>query len=208
MIAPDGDDVKQLKSEHPNTNFSEFNEQIVTEEARPLLMPANIATGNSSKYNYASGRLDNQSYDHDNVIDRDDLENIIIEPVFEQWLRETLSEMSGIAPSDIDLAEYDHEWHWDRRGHVDPSKESASQDKDLRNGSLSFPTMYAQQGRDWRAEFQKQADSLGITLAEFQRLIRRALYEQSLPAPSAGDEDGDEDDDEQEENKTAASAAD
>lgn len=175
--------IGQVKAEHPSTTLADYNEQIVAEEARPLLMPANIATGNSSKYNYASGRLDNQSYDLANVVDRDDLRIIVIEPVFNAWLRETLAEMSGVSPSSIDLSLYPHEWHWDTRGHVDPSKESASQDTDLRNGSLTFPTLYAKQGRDWRTEFFKQAEALGMTFEEFQEQLRKSLLGAVAAAP-------------------------
>jgi len=195
MIAPDGYTLGQVKAEHPATTLAEYNEQIVAEEARPLLMPANIATGNSSKYNYASGRLDNQSYDLSNMIDRDDIRIVIIEPVFAAWLRETLSEMSGISPRDIDLGQYPHEWHWDTRSHVDPSKESAAQDRDLRNGSLTYPTLYAKQGRDWRTEFTKQADALGMTLEEYQQALRGLLF---AKATGPGEQDDDEDEDQEE----------
>jgi capsid protein len=170
----------------------------VAEEGRPLLMPANIASGNSSKYNYASGRLDNQSYELCNDVDREDVENFFLEPAFEQWLRETLAELTGTPPSAIDPQNYPHEWHWDTRGHVDPAKEANAQDTDLRNGTISFPSLYARQGLDWRTEFTKQAQSLGLSLEEFQQLLRRALYERSLPAgtggqgPGAGDDSADD----------------
>lgn len=189
LTLPPSYELGQVKAEHPATTLPEYNEQIVAEEARPLLMPANIATGNSSKYNYASGRLDNQSYDLSNVVERDDLRIIVIEPVFAAWLRETLSEISGIAPSDINLADYPHEWHWDTRGHVDPAKESASQDKDLHNGSLTFPTLFAAQGKDWRTEFAKQAEALGISLEEYQALLRKALFSQGAESTTQVDQE-------------------
>lgn len=201
LTLPPGYKINQVKAEHPSTTLADYNEQIVAEEARPLLMPANIATGNSSKYNYASGRLDNQSYDMAGTIDRDDVRIIIVEPVFAFWARETLSEMSGIAPSDIDLSEYPHEWHWDTRGHVDPSKESNAQDTDLRNGSLTYPTLYAKQGKDWRSEFKRQAQALNMTLEEYQEQLRKALFAKATPAVPPTNQD-----DEEEENNGTPTA--
>lgn len=196
MVLPGGYKIGQIKAEHPTTTLADYNEQIVAEEARPLLMPANIATGNSSKYNYASGRLDNQSYDLANTIDRDDLRIVIVDPVCAFWLRETLSAKSGIAPRDINLADYPHEWHWDTRGHVDPSKESASQDTDLKNGSLTFPTLYAKQGRDWRTEFAKQAEALGMSFEEYQEALREVLLKSGSASRTNAAQPNGEDSDE------------
>jgi capsid protein len=177
MFAPEGNDVKTVKSEHPNTVFGDFNDRMVTEESRPLLMSSNVANGNFNKASYASSRAETQISDQNDAIDRDDVEIVILEPLFEQWLRETLSESSGIGPSDIDLSLYAHEWQWDHKGHVDPTKDSSADDMDLKNGSLSLPTKYARSGQDWRSEFKKQAEALGKTFAEIQELNCRAIYE-------------------------------
>lgn len=195
MVAPDGDDVKQVKSEHPGTSFAEFNEATVAEECRPLLMSSNVANGNFNKASYASSRSETQITDGNDAIDRDDLEIIVVEPVCEEWLRETLSEISGIAPSDIDLSDYPHEWHWDHRGHVDPTKDADADDVELKNGSLSLPTKYARAGQDWRTEFRKQAEALNVSFEEIQELNRRAIYEptrKTITQPNGAAADGEE----------------
>ena len=81
MVAPDGDDVKQVRSEHPGTNFAEFNEATVAEECRPLLMSSNVANGNFNKASYASSRSETQISDFNDCIDRDDLEIMVVDPV-------------------------------------------------------------------------------------------------------------------------------
>lgn len=170
-VLPDEYDLAQLRAEQPTTTFTQFNEAIVTEEARPLLMPRNVATGDSSSYNYSSGRLDNQIYDGSNDVDRDDIELIIVERVFEQWLTETLSSMSGIAISDIDLTQYDHAWFWKHRGHVDPQKESKAQETKLANNTTTLADEYALQNKDWEKQLRQRAkekalmNELGITPA-------------------------------------------
>ena len=46
----------------PSTTYAEFKKELLNEIARCLNMPFNVAAGNSSGYNYASGRLDHQTY--------------------------------------------------------------------------------------------------------------------------------------------------
>ena len=52
----------QVEPKQPTTTYAEFKKEILNEIARCLNMPFNIAAGNSSGYNYASGRLDHQTY--------------------------------------------------------------------------------------------------------------------------------------------------
>ncbi|MGE3807693.1 MAG: phage portal protein, partial [Gemmataceae bacterium] len=59
---PAGWDVSQLRAEQPATAYAEFKSEILNEIARCLNMPFNVAAANSSGYNYASGRLDHQTY--------------------------------------------------------------------------------------------------------------------------------------------------
>ena len=59
---PDGWKLGQIKAEQPGTSYAEFKREILNEIARCLNMPYNIAAGDSSDYNYASGRLDHQTY--------------------------------------------------------------------------------------------------------------------------------------------------
>ena len=161
-VLPEGYKLAQLRAEQPTLTFSQFIESIVTEEARPLLMPRNIATGDSSSYNYASGRLDHQTYDRANDVERDDIQRVILERVFDMWLRETLAVQSGIAPSDIDLTEYEHEWFWNRRGHVDPQKESKAQETKLANLTTTLADEYAQMGKDWQKQLRQRAKELAL----------------------------------------------
>ncbi len=61
LTMPGGWRMEQMRSEQPSTTYSEFKKEILNEIARCLNMPFNVAAGNSSGYNYASGRLDHQT---------------------------------------------------------------------------------------------------------------------------------------------------
>ena len=58
MTMPFGWKISQVKAEQPTTVYGDFKHEVINEIARCLNMPFNIAAGNSSGYNYASGRLD------------------------------------------------------------------------------------------------------------------------------------------------------
>lgn len=186
---PDGCKLGQIDAKHPNTTFREFSQHLVAEEAAPLLMPYNVATGDSREYNYASGRLDYQGYDFVNSVDRDDLEIIIVEPVAEEFLRQTMADRLGISPRDVDVSQYPHEWHWDSRGHVDPQKEASAQDTRLKNGSTTFPREYAKAGLDWRKEFKAQARALGMSFEGYQAFVREQLTGSAASQPTDDEED-------------------
>jgi capsid protein len=62
LTMPGGWKMAQMHAEQPATTYAEFKREILNEIARCLNMPFNVAAGNSSGYNYASGRLDHQTY--------------------------------------------------------------------------------------------------------------------------------------------------
>lgn len=62
MTLPAGWEPGQMKAEHPPHTYSDVKRELIGEAARPLHMPLNIALANSQDYNYASGRLDHQSF--------------------------------------------------------------------------------------------------------------------------------------------------
>ena len=62
LTMPGGWKMAQVEPMQPATTYAEFKKEILNEIARCLSMPYCIAACNSSGYNYASGRLDHQTY--------------------------------------------------------------------------------------------------------------------------------------------------
>ena len=62
LTMPGGWKMSQVDPKQPVTTYGEFKHEILNEISRCLNIPYNIAAGNSSGYNYASGRLDHQTY--------------------------------------------------------------------------------------------------------------------------------------------------
>ena len=58
LTMPEGWDATQFKPEQPTSSYKEFKGEILNEMGRCLNAPFNVIAGNSSGYNYSSGRLD------------------------------------------------------------------------------------------------------------------------------------------------------
>jgi len=88
VTMPGGWKMSQLQAEQPATTYAEFKKEILNEIARCLNMPFNVAAGNSSGYNYASGRLDHQTYFKAIRVKQVHLEAVVLDRILAAWLDE------------------------------------------------------------------------------------------------------------------------
>lgn len=146
MTAPTGWKVGQLKSEQPTTTYAEFKREILGEIGRSLQVPVNVISGDSSSYNYASGRLDHQEYQKAIRIDQTQASNVVLRPIFAAWWRE-YSLIYGL-PRDVPSVAF----YWDGFEHVDPVKEANAQAVRLAARTTNLSIEYGKQGRDWEDE--------------------------------------------------------
>ena len=153
LTMPGGWKMSQVDPKQPVTTYGEFKREILNEIARCLSMPYNVAAGNSSGYNYASGRLDHQTYYKSLAVDRAFMEAEVLDRVFEAWVRE----WSLATATRIDACDCRHVWFWDGQAHVDPAKEANAQEKRLKNMTTTLAAEYARQGKDWETELRQVA---------------------------------------------------
>ncbi|AQT69954.1 phage portal protein, lambda family [Anaerohalosphaera lusitana] len=196
MTVPGGGDIHQFKAEQPTGTYKEFKAELLNEAARPSNMPYNVAAGNSSGYNYSSGRLDKQEYQKDTANERHGVETRILAAIAAEWLREAML-IPGFLPSAPPevLRNARGGWYWDGVGHVDPQKEANAQETRLHRSKVSnFADECAKDGKDWqqvmiqRAKEKEFAESLGLN------------YEQAAVAdmpPQNGNDDQDDDDEDE-----------
>lgn len=151
LTMPGGWKMGQLHPEQPATTYAEFKREVLNEIARCLNMPFNIAAGNSAGYNYASGRLDHQTYYKSIRVDQAFIATCVLDRILATWLRE-YDLTHGVY-----LDSTAHQWFWDGIEHVDPSKEAAAQETKLKNGTTTLAYEYARQGRDWEEELHQLA---------------------------------------------------
>jgi len=194
-VLPGGWKLGQIKAEQPTTSYSDFKHEIINEIARVLDMPFNIAAGNSSAYNYASGRLDHQTFYRSIARDRRHLERHVLDRVLAAWLQEAVL-VSGLLPTRTRTAVAQglipgHLWFWDGGEHVDPAKEATAQAARLASHTTTLAAEYARQGRDWEVELRQRARELA--------LMRELGLDTPPPTPSTPGQD-----DEAEETEEAA----
>ena len=174
LTMPGGWKMSQLKAEQPAGTYAEFKHEILNEIARCLNMPFNIAAGNSSGYNYASGRLDHQTYFKSIRVDQSHLEGAVLDRILAAWFDEAvlIPELlpAGVGP----IADWPHQWFWDGHEHVDPAKEANAQATRLTNHTTTLADEYARRGQDWENQLRQRAkeltlmQELGLTTAESQ----------------------------------------
>jgi len=147
---PEGWELSQLKAEQPATTYAMFKKEIINEAARCISMPYNIAACDSSSYNYASGRLDHQTYDRGIEVERAEITHDVLNRVYAAWLGEYRITAALTAAQVVELQ--DHEWHFAGRGHVDPNKEANADETRLKNGTLTRARYWAKHGADHKRE--------------------------------------------------------
>ena len=183
LTMPGGWKMSQVDPKQPVTTYGEFKHEVLNEIARCLSIPYNIAAGNSSGYNYASGRLDHQTYYKSLKVDQAFMETSVLDRILDRWMRE----WALVNREEVDACDCHHMWFWDGHEHVDPSKEATAQEKRLANNTTTLAAEYAKQGKDWETELRQRAkekklmDELGLTPTE------------AVPAQNGKEEDeGDE----------------
>ncbi len=177
VTMPGGWKMSQIEAQQPATTYAEFKHEILNEIARCLNMPFNIAAGNSSGYNYASGRLDHQTYFKSIRVEQVQLETVVLDRVLAAWFDEAAL-IPGFLPADLGpFAEWSHQWFWDGHEHVDPAKEANAQATRLANHTTTLAHEYARQGRDWEEALRQRAkemslmNELGLTPAGVQPVM-------------------------------------
>ncbi len=179
LTMPGGWKMGQVHAEQPATTYAEFKNQILNEIARCLNMPFNVAACNSSGYNYASGRLDHQTYFKSIRVEQVHLGAVVLDRVLDAWMREA-ARVFGLKG----ISAWPHQWFWDGHEHVDPAKEAMAQERRLANSMTTLAIEYAKLGLDWEEQLRQRAKE--------KRLMRELelTATEAQPKPKADEQDG------------------
>ncbi|MBM3854713.1 MAG: phage portal protein, partial [Verrucomicrobia bacterium] len=190
LTMPGGWKMAQVQAEQPATTYAEFKREILNEIARCLNMPFNVAACNSSGYNYASGRLDHQTYFKSIRVEQEHLACVVLDRLLNAWLREAVL-VSDLLPLRVRTlvatgVGVSHQWFWDGNEHVDPAKEATAQQTRLASHTTTLAAEYAKQGRDWESELRQRAKEVAL----MKELGLEAEQERSLAPAGKEAEDG------------------
>lgn len=187
-------DVKQ-----PAATYEMFHKALLNEQARPKSMPRNKAACDSSDYNFASGRLDHITYDQALEVDREDGNDLVLDPMFDVWFDEAIREFGwlGGQPDSVSTFAREHSWDWPKNRTADQKSEAIANDTNLRNGSLTLSDLYSHNGEDFEDALVVLAnnyfgpdDPSGVE--RMREVLRIAIFQaqQPMPANVPDDEEG------------------
>ncbi|MCC7253374.1 phage portal protein, partial [Hyphomicrobium sp.] len=188
LTMPGGWKMAQVQAEQPSTTYAEFKREILNEIARCLNMPFNVAACNSSGYNYASGRLDHQTYFKSIRVEQEHLACVVLDRLLDAWLREAvlISDLLPLPARTLVATGQGlpHLWFWDVNEHVDPAKEATAQATRLASHTTTLAAEYAKQGRDWENELRQRGKELSL-----MQELGLALEPTAALAPSGKEDD-------------------
>jgi len=199
-VLPDGWRLGQIEAQQPATSYAEFKREILNEIARCLNLPYNIAAGNSSGYNYASGRLDHQTYYKSIRVEQSHLAEAVLDPIFAAWIGEAelLSDFAFLRTMDAA-----HQWFFDGTEHVDPAKEANAQATRLASNTTTLAAEYARQGKDWETELRQRAKEQALMKELGLSAVSAVEPTGAQTAPEPIDEQDEEADTDVEQNQAA-----
>jgi lambda family phage portal protein len=184
-VLPSGWRLGQIQAQQPSTSYAEFKKEILNEIARCLNMPFAVAAANSSGYNYASGRLDHQTYFKSIAVDQDQLGLVVLDHVLSAWLDEAIliSELLPLWMRTAAFRDLRHAWCFEGMPHIDPLKEASASATRLLNHTTTLAYEYARQGRDWETEIRQRAKELALMNELKLPLALAAPQHNAEPAP-------------------------
>lgn len=177
---PAGWDPMQLKAEFPTATHEAFSKSLINEQARPKSMPLNKAMANSADYNYASGRLDHQTYYSSIDIERADGDEQVLDKLFDAWLPEAIVAFGwfGGNPRVVSESGLSHTWDWPKHQVADIKAEADANQTKLQSGQIGLHRLYSDCGYDLEDEIPEMAQTFGVDESE----IRKRLLDICLPA--------------------------
>lgn len=183
-VLPGGWQLNQRKAEQPTTTFDMFDRALIREIARCVDMPYGIAAGDSSPYNFASGKLDLTPFYQTCRIEQDRLEDDVADPAFERWYQEARL-IPGYLPTPPEGRDPrvppPRRYFWDGQELLDP-RETGARAEALDGFFATYGRVFAKQGLDVEEEWEAEAELLGMTPEEFIAEVRKRKFAPVGPA--------------------------
>lgn len=175
---PMGWNAFQPRAEQPTATHESFHKSLINEQARPKSMPYNKAACDSSSYNYASGRLDHQTYYGSIDVDREDGNDLVLDKLFPIWFDEAVRVFGWLGgdPAALSPQASAGGWDWPKHHVADIKAEAAANDTRLKNGSVSLSRLYSEAGEDFEDEVLVMAADYGVSVDEMRQILLRQNF--------------------------------
>ena len=190
VTLPEGFDATQLKAEQPTAQFATLVDELLGAIGASLGLPRLIMRKSATGFTYASARVDLSEMERFTAIERDELVDAVIAPLFAAFLKE------WTLVNRVTLPEYSVTWYFAESigNKIDPQKEAAAQTQRLANKTTTLAIEYAAAGRDWEEEIEQRAIELA-KIKELEEKYQITLQESATTGNqnAADDDDGNDD---------------
>lgn len=176
---PYGHDIVFPSQNAIETGHSEFVGTQISEEARPLNMPRNIAACDSSDYSFSGGQLDHLTYFVSIDVERDDCESMVLDKLFEIWFPLAVEAYGWSEMSEARLPAYS--WSWPARPVIDGEKVANANRTNLATGCASLRQIWAAAGKDFDDVVTDMAEDYGVTEEEVKKILVDAIFKNGNP---------------------------
>lgn len=176
--------ASQFKVDPPGSNLKEFHDTNVTIAGAATMTPRNIATNDSSSYNFSSARLDHIIYDQWVGYLRRHLKTLLTK-VFIAWLASNINDadVNALVEESGNVVSVPHDWYFQETV-LDESTSTNVIVQKISNNLMTFKDYYASQGKDWEVEFRQIA-------AEKKKMVEMGITPTDLvpasPAPATSE---------------------
>lgn len=170
---PMGWDAGQMKAEHPNATYEAFHRAQVSEQGRPKNMPHNLAAGDSSDHNFASGKLDFTPYYMQVDVEREDGSDLVLDPLFEMWFEEASLRFGWVQiPGQMPA----HTWDWPSHPVADEGAKADANKVRMQTGQATLSTIYSEDGLDFEDELPQMAIDYGVDESTMRKILLQSIF--------------------------------
>ncbi len=175
---PLGYEPFQMKAEQPTTNYGDFSKSLIAEQARPKCMPYNRAGCDNTGNSFSGGKLDSLPYFSALDVDREDCNDVVLDPLFETWFDLAVVRYGWLGGNPVSISQgaRAHKWDWPQHDVADIQTEANANKTKLSTGELTLSQLYAKQGRDYDDELETMASDYGVTTDEMREILRNANF--------------------------------
>jgi capsid protein len=146
-----------------------FSAETLNEAARPVSMALNVAKCDSSRYNFAGGRLDIITSWKAVEVNQSNNAWRVVNPLFRAWYVE--------ARLIYGWKKYDggeipaHHFLWVGMPYSDPEAEQNADEAAIKTGLKGIQEIYSRRGKDWKVCKKANARALDMTPEEYMKFI-------------------------------------
>ena len=187
LTLPNGAKASQFKPEQPTTNYEMFVNAKLRECGRMLCIPFGKMAGDHSRYNYSSGKMDDNQYWADREVERHAFETKFLNPFFNQWLDFARFVIPALAAYQGRLWQLKRAWHYDSKPTADGVKDATTDELNLTNGTDTPQAICERDGTtleevlDQRRDAMQMYEERGLPLPPW--LVGNAAPERPTDAP-------------------------